>query len=71
MGTGSFRGVKRPGRGAETHPHLQCRGLKLGRAIPLPAIRALVACYRENIYLYYVILNKTEKTIVVFDDKEG
>ena len=26
------------------HPHLQCRGLKLGRAIPLPALRALVAC---------------------------
>ena len=25
------------------HPHLQCRGLKLGRAIPLPALRALVA----------------------------
>ena len=26
------------------HPHLQCRGLKLGRATPLPALRALVAC---------------------------
>ena len=28
MGTGSFSGVKRPGRGAD--PHLQCRGLKKG-----------------------------------------
>ena len=25
-----------------THLHLQCRGLKLGGAIPLPALRALV-----------------------------
>jgi hypothetical protein len=44
MGTGSFPGVKRPGRGADHHPHLQCRGLKKGRAIPLPTLRALVAC---------------------------
>jgi hypothetical protein len=27
-----------------THPNLQCRGLKKGRAIPLPTLRALVAC---------------------------
>ena len=26
-----------------THPHLQCRGLKVGRAIPLSALRALGA----------------------------
>ena len=26
--------------------------VKLGRAIPLPALRALVACYRENLFLY-------------------
>ena len=32
-------------------PHPQCRGLKLGRAIPLPALRALVACYREKLCL--------------------
>ena len=37
-------GVKRSGRGADPHPHLQCRGLKQGRAIPLPTLRALVAC---------------------------
>jgi hypothetical protein len=52
MGTGYFPGVKLPGRGADPPPHLQCRGLKLGRAIPLPSLRALVACYRENLYLY-------------------
>ena len=55
MSAGSFQGVKRPGRGADPQPHLQCRGLKLGRAIPLPALRALVACYRENLYLYLCI----------------
>ena len=50
MGTRSFPGVKRPGRGAD-HPHTsKSRGLKLGGAIPLPALRALVACYRENLY---------------------
>ena len=35
------------------HPHIQCRGLKLGRAIPIPTVRALVACYREKRYLIY------------------
>ena len=45
MGTGSFPGVKWPGRGADPpHPHFQYRGLKKGRAIPLPTLRALVAC---------------------------
>ena len=34
------------------HPHLQWRGLKLGRAIRLPTLRTLVACYRESLYLY-------------------
>ena len=37
------------------HPHHQCRGLKLVRAIPLPARRALVVCYRGNLYLYITI----------------
>ena len=38
-------GVKRPGRGADPlPPHLQCRGLKLGRVIPVPTPRAFVAC---------------------------
>ena len=39
-----FPGLKRPGCGADPHPHLQCRGLKQGRAKPLPTLRALVAC---------------------------
>ena len=50
--TASFSGVERPGSGAEPQPHLQCRSLKLGRAITLPALRVLVVCYRENLYLY-------------------
>ena len=52
MGTGSFPGVKRPGRGAD--PHLQFRGLKLGRAIPLPALRALVACIGRTFTLTFI-----------------
>ena len=49
---GLSRGLSGRGVVLTPHPHLQCRGLKLGRAIPLPALRALVACYRENLYLY-------------------
>ena len=51
MGTGSFPGVKRPGRGAGPHPIFQCRDLRKSTAISLPTLRALVACYRENLYL--------------------
>ena len=46
MGTGSFLGVKRPGLGADS-PHPP----SVLRAIPLPSLRALVVCYRENLYL--------------------
>ena len=55
MGTGSFLGVKWPGRGVEPpQPHLQCRGLKLGGAIPLPSIRAVVV-YKGGTFtfIYY------------------
>ena len=60
MGTGSFPGVKRPWRGADSpHPHLQCRGLKLGRAIPLPTLRAFVACKGGTFtFTFYTNLNK-------------
>ena len=45
MGTGSFLGVKQPGRGVDPPPLSSVNvGLKLGRAIPLPTLRALVAC---------------------------
>ena len=45
-------------------PHLQCRGLKLGRAIPLPTLRTLVACYRGNLYLYlYTCLHRTRLSV--------
>ena len=57
MGTGSFPGVNRPRRGAEPRPHLQCRGLKLGRAIPLPALRPLVACIGRTFTLHTINSN--------------
>ena len=40
--------VRRPGRGADPPTPLHCRGLKKGRAIPLPALRALVAYKGET-----------------------
>ena len=57
MGTGSLPGVKRPGRGANPYPHLQCRGLKKGRAIHLPTLRALVA-YKGG--TFYRLLKSTQ-----------
>ena len=55
--TGSFPGLKRLGSGADPHPHLQCWGLKLGRSIPLPALRALVACI-GRIFTFTFVCNK-------------
>ena len=52
MGTGSFPGVKRPGRGADHAPHLQCRSLKKGRARPRPTLRALVA-YKGGTFNFF------------------
>ena len=48
------------------HPYLQCRGLKLGTAIPLPALRALVACYRKNLYFYLTIRRPHELFKIFF-----
>ena len=36
------------------HPHLQCRGLKLGRDIPLRALRALVARKGGTFTIYFI-----------------
>ena len=44
--TGSFPGVKRPGRVADHPPPWK------GRAIPLLTLWAFVACYRVSLYLY-------------------
>ena len=52
VGTESFPGIKRPGRGADPHPHLQFRGLKNGRATPLPTLRALVA-YEGGTFTFF------------------
>ena len=43
LSNGFVQGVKRPGRGADPSIHLQCRVLKMRRAIPLLTLRALVA----------------------------
>jgi len=56
MGTGSFPGVKRPGRGADHPPHLAPR-LKKGRTVTLLPLWVFVACSRVNfncihIYIY-------------------
>ena len=53
IGSGSFPGVNRPGRGADPHPYFQCRGLKQGRAIPLPTVRALVA-YTGGTFPFFI-----------------
>ena len=62
MGTGSFQGVKRPGRGADHPPPSKCRGLKLGRAIPLPTLRVLVACIRGT--FTYLLTSNTQLKII-------
>ena len=52
MGTGSFPGVKRPGRTAYHPTPISAPRSWKGRAIPLLILGASVACYRENLYLY-------------------
>jgi hypothetical protein len=47
MGTGSFPGVKRTGRGVDRPPHLAPR-LTKEYSIPLLPIWAFVACSRAN-----------------------
>ena len=60
---GLSRGVKRPGRRADAPPNLQYRSLKLGRAIPLPALRAVVACIGRTFFKLYMII--TEQPLVI------
>ena len=76
MGTGSLPGVKRPGRGADPQPHLQCRVFKKGRAIPLPTLRAMLA-YKGRTFtftvhrflcnvLFLLYFNETQKLLYRF-----
>ena len=51
MGTGTFPGVKRPGRGADHPPSSQHRGWRKSRAIPLLTLWTSVACYGVNFIL--------------------
>ena len=53
MGTGSFPGIKRPGRDADHPPSSKCRGHeRVGLAITLLTLWAFVACYGEKLYFY-------------------
>jgi hypothetical protein len=50
MGTWSFPGVKRPGRGAD-HPPLLAPRSRKSRAIPLPPL-GLQVCYGLPLHFY-------------------
>ena len=56
IGTGSFPGVKRPGRGADYPPLSSVPMSWKGRPIPLLPLWASVACYRED---FSLLLNNT------------
>jgi hypothetical protein len=49
VGTGSFPGVKRPGRGVDHPPHLALKLKNEWSCIYLLPLWAFVACYRVNI----------------------
>ena len=55
MGTGSFPGVRRPGRGADHPPPSKCRGQERVGLYLYSTLWAFVACYREHLYLYLYI----------------
>jgi hypothetical protein len=58
MGTGSFPGVRRSGRGADPSTTIfNAEVLNNIRARPLPALRALVACVGEPLSLQWNILD--------------
>ena len=52
MGTGSFPGVKRPGRGADYPPPSKRRRRESVELYLLLTLWASVAYYGENLYLY-------------------
>jgi len=55
MGTGSFSGVEAAGEWGLPPPHLECRGPRKSRAIPLLTLRALVAYKKcENLPKHFV-----------------
>jgi hypothetical protein len=62
MGTGSFPGVKRPGRDADHPPQSKRRSYERVGVIPLLTLWASVICYRENFTfftLYPTLLSYT------------
>jgi hypothetical protein len=71
MGTGSFPGVKRPGRGAD-QPPLQAPSSRKSRAIPLPPPLGLRVCYRVPLPLpfYVQCANKTRDYGILLNQKK-
>jgi hypothetical protein len=63
MGTGSFPGVQRLGRGAD-HPPLLVPRSRKSRAIPLLPLWAFGACYRVNLIICLTTKEKHGKTSV-------
>ena len=62
MGTGTFLGVKRPGRGVDPHPNY-CRGYRKSRAIPLLSRWVFVTWSSVNLTFIIIII-----IIIIWDD---
>jgi len=56
MGTGSFPGVKQPGRGVDHPCTIYRRGYRKSRGIPVLNLWVFVACYRVNFTFYLLPL---------------
>ena len=68
VGTGSFQGVKRLGRGVYHPPHLAPRLRKQKIYIPLLPLWAFVACYRKNFTFTFTELhpNRSRNTNSIY-----
>jgi hypothetical protein len=66
LGTGSFLGVNRPGRGIDHPPLIYPRDLKKGRVIsPLP-FRGFMACFRVNFTFMDVVSSQEWEISLLF-----
>jgi len=70
MGTGSFPGVKRPGRGVGHLSHLAPR-FKKSRAIPLLHLWAFVACYRVIFTFTFNTYKGADKSLAWLGSKQA
>ena len=66
MGTGSFRGVKRPGRGVDHPPHLVPRVKERAELYLYSPPRAFMACSRVNFtFTLRLMMNVFDRNIVL------